>query len=105
MPSVGVTNVGLLENTNDPDPVSFETTVVRLGVVGFPKKFATPAANPLIPVLTGRPVALVNVTDEGVPRAGVMNVGLLAKTSEPEPVESETDVWSIEEEMELARVP
>ena len=34
----------------------------------------------------GRLVALVSTSDEGVPRAGVVKVGLLLNTVEPEPV-------------------
>ena len=41
---------------------------------------------PVTPVVNGRPVAFVNVADDGVPRAGVTNVGLLANTKAPEPV-------------------
>jgi hypothetical protein len=40
--------------------------------------------------LTGNPVALVNVTDVGVPKTGVTNVGDVAKTRAPEPVSSVT---------------
>jgi len=39
----------------------------------------------LIPLI-GRPVALVSVTDDGVPSAGVTSVGLVARTMLPEPV-------------------
>jgi hypothetical protein len=42
-----------------------------------PKKVATPAANPLTPVVIGRPVQLVNVPDAGVPNTGVISVGLV----------------------------
>ena len=45
---------------------------------------------PVTPVDKGSPVALVNVTDEGVPRAGVTNVGLVANTRDPVPVSSVT---------------
>ena len=41
---------------------------------------------PVTPVVSGRPVAFVNVTDEGVPRIGVTSVGLVANTMLPEPV-------------------
>ena len=34
----------------------------------------------------GKPVALVSTTEEGVPNAGVTNVGLVANTKAPEPV-------------------
>ena len=41
---------------------------------------------PVTPVVKGKPVALVNVTDVGVPNTGVTNVGLVANTIPPEPV-------------------
>jgi hypothetical protein len=40
----------------------------------------------------GKPVAFVSVTDVGVPRMGVTNVGLVDKTLLPEPVEVVTPV-------------
>jgi hypothetical protein len=45
---------------------------------------------PVTPVDKGKPVALVNVAEEGVPKAGVTKVGLVAKTKSPEPVSSVT---------------
>ena len=44
------------------------------------------ASVPVTPVERGSPVALVSVTDVGVPRIGVTSVGLVAKTIDPEPV-------------------
>ena len=41
---------------------------------------------PVTPVVSGSPVAFVSVTDDGVPSAGVTNVGDVAKTMPPEPV-------------------
>ena len=41
---------------------------------------------PVTPVVRGKPVALVNVTDDGVPSAGVVSVGLVARTIPPDPV-------------------
>ena len=49
-----------------------------------------PLANgstPVTPVVNGSPVALVKTAAEGVPRAGVTKVGLVARTTAPEPVE------------------
>ena len=43
---------------------------------------------PVTPVVKGRPVALVSVTDVGVPSRGVTNVGEVANTAEPVPVSS-----------------
>jgi hypothetical protein len=58
--------------------------------VGVPKNVAIPAANevmpvpplatgsvPVTPVVSGRPVQLVNTPLEGVPNAGVTRVGLV----------------------------
>jgi hypothetical protein len=49
--------------------------------------YATPfVVKPLNPVDIGNPVAFVNVTLDGVPNAGVTNVGLVANTTAPDPV-------------------
>ena len=47
---------------------------------------------PVTPEESGSPVAFDRVTEEGVPNAGVTNVGLLDKTLLPEPVEEVTPV-------------
>ena len=47
---------------------------------------------PLTPVVKGSPVALVNVPDDGVPKAGVTNVGDVLRTTDPVPVEVVTPV-------------
>jgi len=90
VPRTGVTNVGVLANTRAPVPVSSVKADARLAELGVAKKVATPVPRPLIPVDTGSPVALVNVTLEGVPSTGVTNVGLLANTRAPVPVSSVT---------------
>ena len=41
---------------------------------------------PVTPVVRGKPVALVNVAAEGVPKLGVTSVGLVANTNAPDPV-------------------
>jgi hypothetical protein len=41
---------------------------------------------PDTPVVKGKPVALVNTPDAGVPSAGVIKVGEVFKTTEPVPV-------------------
>jgi hypothetical protein len=61
-----------------------------LALVGVARKVATPVPNPLIPVLTGNPVAFVSVPEVGVPKIGVTKVGLVAKTNAPVPVSSVT---------------
>jgi len=50
------------------------------------KAVAMLVPRPDTPVDIGKPVALVNVPDVGVPRMGVTNVGEVAKTKEPVPV-------------------
>ena len=45
---------------------------------------------PVTPVVKGKPVALVNVADVGVPKRGVTSVGLVANTKAPVPVSSLT---------------
>ena len=46
---------------------------------------------PVTPVVSGRPVALVRIAADGVPKSGVTSVGLVANTSEPLPVSSVTE--------------
>ena len=87
VPKAGVTKVGDVAKTNAPDPVSSDTAVRRLAEDGVAKKVATPVPKPDTPVEIGKPVALVNVADDGVPKAGVTKAGLVARTTAPEPVE------------------
>ena len=84
----------------DAVPVRF-VTVPLLGVPNAPplttnapalpvltaNAVATPVPNPLTPVEIGKPVAFVSVAELGVPKAGVTRVGLVAKTTLPDPVE------------------
>jgi hypothetical protein len=78
VPRIGVTRVGLVDNTLLPDPVEVVTPVppFRTGSV------------PVTPVVKGKPVAFVSVTDVGVPNIGVTNVGEVANTLAPLPVSS-----------------
>ena len=77
VPRMGVTKVGEVLKTFEPDPVDVVTPV---------PPFVT-ANVPVTPVDKGNPVALVNVTLVGVPNIGVTNVGDVAKaTTVPEPV-------------------
>jgi hypothetical protein len=82
--------VGEVPNTSEPVPVSSVTAAARLAELGVPKKVATPVPRPDTPVLIGRPVQLVSVPEEGVPKTGVTSVGDVANTSEPVPVSSVT---------------
>jgi len=70
--------VGDADNTTEPVPVDDVTPVPPLAT----------GKVPVTPVVRGKPVALVSVAAEGVPRLGVAKVGLLAKTAAPEPVSS-----------------
>lgn len=47
---------------------------------------------PVTPVVSGRPVAFVKTTAEGVPSAGVVSVGDAERTTEPLPVDVVTPV-------------
>ena len=69
VPRFGVTKVGDVLNTKLPAPVSSVTAAAKLAELGVAKKVATPLPSPLTPVLIGKPVVLVNVPDDGVPRA------------------------------------
>jgi hypothetical protein len=88
VPNAGVTSVGLVAKTNEPEPVSSVTADIRFAELGVARKVATPVPRPDTPVLMGRPVAFVKVPLVGVPRIGVTKVGLVANTNEPEPVSS-----------------
>lgn len=89
-PMFGVTRVGLVAKTKLPEPVSSVTADAKFAEEGVAKNVATPVPSPLTPVAIGKPVQLVNVPDVGVPRTGVTSVGLVAKTSAPDPVSSVT---------------
>jgi len=81
---------GLVPNTLAPVPVSSVNNAARLAEDGVAKNVAAPVARPETPVEIGKPVALVNVTDVGVPSIGVTSVGLVLNTKTPEPVSSGT---------------
>jgi hypothetical protein len=91
-PNTGVVRVGDVANTKDPVPVSSVTAVIKLAEDGVAKNVATPAARPDTPVEIGRPVQLVRVPEDGVPKAGVTRVGDVANTNAPVPVSSVTAV-------------
>ena len=86
VPNTGVTNVGLVANTAEPEPVSSVSAEARFADDGVARKVATLAARPEIPVETGSPVQLVRVPDCGVPNIGVTNVGDVESTTLPVPV-------------------
>ena len=82
VPKTGVTRVGLVESTLLPEPVELVTPVPPLAT----------GSVPVTPVVRGSPVALVNTTDVGVPKTGVVRVGLVERTVLPVPVETVTPV-------------
>lgn len=72
---VGPANVGLVPNTNAPEPVSPVTAAAKLVEEGVVKNVATPVPKLATPVATGRPVQFVKVPDAGVPNAGLTMIG------------------------------
>jgi hypothetical protein len=64
-----VTSVGEVAKTREPEPVSSVTAAAKLDEEGVARKEATLVPSPDTPVAIGRPVALVSVPEEGVPRA------------------------------------
>jgi hypothetical protein len=101
VPRIGVTRVGEVANTADPVPVSSVKAPKRLAELNEPKEVALPteviAPVKLALVVTlpavrpeAVPVMFVPTKADGVPRAGVTNVGEVAKTKEPVPVSSVT---------------
>jgi hypothetical protein len=88
-PNTGVTRVGVLANTKAPVPVSSVTAAAKLAEDGVIKNAVTPAPVPDTPVEIGKPVQLVRVPEDGVPKAGVTRVGEVANTKAPLPVSSD----------------
>lgn len=78
----GVVMVGDVASVTEPEPV--------LAVAPVPP-FPTGRV-PVTPVVSGRPVALVSTRAEGVPSAGVTNVGDVARTTDPLPVDADAPV-------------
>lgn len=85
VPSKGVTNVGLVARTTAPEPVEEPKEVALPTDVTTPVKFAlvvtVPAVSP-----EAVPVIFVPTNADGVPKAGVTSVGLVASTLLPVPV-------------------
>jgi hypothetical protein len=73
-PRTGVTSVGEVAKTKEPDPVSSVTAVAKFADEGVARNVATPVPSPLIPVETGSPVQFVSVPEAGVPRTGATSV-------------------------------
>jgi hypothetical protein len=104
---IEVVIAGLVPKTRDPVPVSSVIAEIKLDDDGVARNVATPVPRPEIPVATGSPVALVSVADVGVPRIGLTNVGVLAKTNAPVPVSSEIRAasWADVVAANCAKVP
>ena len=82
VPSAGVTRVGEVFSTTEPVPVDVVTPVPPLAT----------GKVPVTPVVNGKPVALVSVTDCGVPKIGVTNVGEVPRLVKDEPVTPDASV-------------
>ena len=74
VPNAGVTNVGLVANTNAPEPVSSLTIAAKLAEVGVAKNVATPVPNPVTLPIAG--VMVVLVTEVIWPCALTANTGV-----------------------------
>lgn len=90
VPKKGVTNVGEVENTKAPVPVSSVIAANKLALLGVVRKVDIPDPSPLTPLLIGRPLQFVSVPLVGVPSNGVIKVGDVEKTNRPVPVSSVT---------------
>lgn len=86
VPSAGVTRVGLVSVS----PATVEAVAPRLMVVEpivtFGLAIFALGKSPVTPVGNGNPVACVRTPEDGVPKAGVMRVGDVFKTTLPVPV-------------------
>jgi hypothetical protein len=81
-PMLGVISTGDVDRTLLFEPVDVVTPVPPLAT----------GRVPVIPVLSGRPVAFVSVANEGTPMLGVVSTGEVERTVLPEPVEVVTPV-------------
>jgi hypothetical protein len=81
-----VVSLGLVPKTARPEPVSSVRALAKLALEGVARNVATPDPRPETPVEIGRPVALVRVTAEGVPRLGVVKTGEVVIATLPVPL-------------------
>jgi hypothetical protein len=106
--NAGVTSVGLVANTLAPEPVSSVSAVASCAEVNDPSDAALPtlvtapvrlALVVVFPAVrpAAVPVMFVPTKADGVPRAGVTSVGLVANTLAPDPVSSVSAVASCKE--------
>ena len=61
VPRLGVTSVGEVAKTSDPDPVSSVTLESRLAELGVARNVEIPVPSPETPVVIGRPVEFASV--------------------------------------------
>ena len=73
VPKMGVTKVGEVANTSEPEPVSSVTADAKLALVGVAKKVATPVPKPVMEPTAGVTVVLVTLVTW--PCAFVTNTG------------------------------
>jgi hypothetical protein len=81
VPKAGVTRVGEVPKTAKPVPVLVVRAESKLAEDGVARNVATPVPKPETPVEIGSPVRFVATPLEGVPSAGVTNVGLVARAN------------------------
>ena len=79
VPKLGVTSVGEVAKTNEPEPVSSVTAVAKLALDGVPSHVATPVPRPLM--LLG----LMPVQFDRLPLAGVPSAPLNVTKAPAEP--------------------
>ena len=84
VPNTGDSSVGLVPNTNAPDPVSSGTAAARFDELGDARNVDTFDPKPDTPPM-GNPLQLVKFADCGVPNTGDSSVGLVPNTNAPEP--------------------
>jgi hypothetical protein len=82
---VPVVNAILVMSVFAPEAAAPKDVLAADAVVAFVPPFAIGSV-PVTPVVNGKPVALVKVAADGVPRLGVTSVGLVERTTEPDPV-------------------
>jgi hypothetical protein len=82
---VPVVNATLVISVFAPDAAAPSDVLAAEAVVAFVPPLAIGKV-PVTPVVKGSPVALVKVAADGVPKLGVTSVGLVERTTEPDPV-------------------
>jgi len=81
VPRIGVTSVGEVAKTAEPDPVSSVSAAAKFALDGVARNVATLVPRPDTPVAIGKPVQDVRVPELGVPKTGVVNDGEVARAT------------------------